>query len=176
MLNHSGFDIQLIVSAGNDKSLLQELQNVDWHINTKLFEYIEDMPSYLLASDLVISKAGGLIVTEALACGLPLIMVSVIPGQETGNANYVIEGNAGYSVDNPVQFLEEISHLLIYDNEKLYELQKNALKLGNAGAAYEISKVIRDAVFAEHHNDKKHMDFRSRIVDLLSQNEIAVEK
>ena len=176
MLNHSGFDIQLIVSAGNDKSLLQELQNVDWHINTKLFEYIEDMPSYLLASDLVISKAGGLIVTEALACGLPLIMVSVIPGQETGNANYVIEGNAGYSVDNPVQFLEEISHLLIHDNEKLYELQKNALKLGNADAAYEISKVIRDAVFAEHHNDKKHMDFRSRIVDLLSQNEIAVEK
>jgi len=176
MLNHSGFDIQLIVSAGNDKSLLQELKDVVWHINTKLYEYIEDMPSYLLASDLVISKAGGLIVTEALACGLPLIMVSIIPGQETGNANYVIEGNAGYSVDNPVQFLEAISHLLLHDKKKLFEMQKNAIELGNADAAYEISKIIRNAVYAEHHNDKKHMDFRLKIVELLSQNQIAVDK
>lgn len=176
MLNHSGFDIQLIVSAGNDKSLLQELNEVDWHINTKLYEYIEDMPSYLLASDLVISKAGGLIVTEALACGLPLIFVSVIPGQETGNANYVIEGNAGYSVDNPIQFLEKVAHLLIHDRKKLFEMQENAFKLGNAEAAIEISKLIWNAVYTEHRNDKKHMDFRLRIIELLSQNQIEVEK
>jgi 1,2-diacylglycerol 3-beta-galactosyltransferase len=176
MLNHSGFDIQLIVSAGNDKSLLQELKDVDWHIDTKIFEYIEDMPEYLLASDLIISKAGGLIVTEALACGLPIIMVSVIQGQETGNANYVIEGDAGFSVDNPIQFLEKISNLLIHDNEKLFEMQKNALKLGNANAAYDISKIIRNTVYAKRYHDENHMNFRSKIVNLLSQNQIEVDK
>lgn len=176
ILNHSGFDIQLIVSAGKDKSLLQELKSVDWHINTKLYEYIDDMPTYLLASDLLISKAGGLIVTEALACGLPLIMISVIPGQETGNANFVVEGNAGYRVDNPIQFLEEIAHLLINENKKLYEMQKNAFRLGNINAVFEIAEIIRNAIYVEHHSDKKHMDFRVKIEELLTQNQIFIDK
>ena len=110
VLNYSGFDIQIIVSAGNDISSFRELKNIEWHKPFFLFEYIEDMPTFILASDLIICKAGGLIVTESLACG-SLIMISVIPGQETGNASFVEAGNAGISVDNPIQFLEEFSHL-----------------------------------------------------------------
>jgi UDP-N-acetylglucosamine:LPS N-acetylglucosamine transferase len=47
------------------------------------------------AADCILSKAGGLTVSEALVCGLPLILVDIIPGQETGNANHVVYGNAG---------------------------------------------------------------------------------
>jgi 1,2-diacylglycerol 3-beta-galactosyltransferase len=44
------------------------------------------MPTMMRAADAIICKAGGLTVTESLACGLPLLLTDVIPGQETGNA------------------------------------------------------------------------------------------
>jgi 1,2-diacylglycerol 3-beta-galactosyltransferase len=176
VLNHSGFDIQMIISAGNDKTLFGELNNIDWHIPTFIYEYIEDMPTYLLASDLIICKAGGLIVTEALACGTALIMISVIPGQETGNAAYVEAGNAGVSVESPIEFLEEFSHFLINNGQKLKALQENALKLGNANAAYEIATIIWDLLVVGKHEEKKHVEFSTRIKELLRQNKILIEK
>ena len=176
VLNHSGYDIQIIVSAGNDISSFRELNNIEWHKPFYLFEYIEDMPTYILASDLIICKAGGLIVTESLACGTPLIMISVIPGQETGNASFVEAGNAGISVDNPIQFLEEFSHLLNNNGQQLKIFQANAIKLGNANAAYEISTIIWDLLLQGKHEDKKHKDFRLNIKKLLTQNKILLEK
>ncbi len=100
VLNHSGYDIQIIVSAGNDMSSFRELNKIEWHKPTYIFRIHRRYASYILASDLIICKAGGLIVTESLACGTPIIMISVIPGQETGNAAFVEDGKAGVSVEN----------------------------------------------------------------------------
>lgn len=47
------------------------------------------IPDLLCASDLVITKAGGAIVQEALAATCPILVNQVLPGQEEGNANLV---------------------------------------------------------------------------------------
>ena len=74
------------------------------------------------AADCILSKAGGLTVSEALACGLPLILVDVIPGQETGNANHVVSGNAGVLAHDPIEVLEAVCHWLEKDR-RLYRQQ-----------------------------------------------------
>ncbi len=78
VINHFCEKVQLICVAGKDKSLYKQLSSVTWHIPTQIYEFVDDMPKFMLASDCIISKAGGLIVTESLAAGLPLC-ISIYP-------------------------------------------------------------------------------------------------
>ena len=55
----------------------------------------EELPRLLRTSHLLISKAGGAIVQEAMAAACPMIINHVIPGQEEGNARFLVETNCG---------------------------------------------------------------------------------
>ena len=145
VLNHFGRPLQLVVVAGKDEELYHQLKMVDWHVPVHLYEYVSNLAPMMRAADGLISKAGGLIVTEALASGLPLVMVDVLPGQEKGNADYVISGGAGDLVDNPVKALEVFYHLLADDCELLHERARNALRLGNPDAAYQVADLFYQA-------------------------------
>ncbi len=103
--NHSGLPLELALVAGGDEALRQRLAEVEWHLPAHVYGYVDDMASMMLAADFVVCKAGGLIVSEALAAGLPLLLVEAIPGQETGNADYVVRGDAGVLVDNALDAL-----------------------------------------------------------------------
>jgi 1,2-diacylglycerol 3-beta-galactosyltransferase len=90
------------------------------------------------AADAIVCKAGGLTTTESLACGLPLMLTDVIPGQETGNAEYVVSGGAGEMIDEPLKALETVCHWLLNDGQLLKERSANAAKLGRPRAAFDI--------------------------------------
>lgn len=141
-LNHSGLPLQLAIVAGGDEALYQRLQETEWHQEVHLYNFVTDMPTLLRAADCVIGKAGGLTVTETMACGLPLIMVSVLPGQETGNADYVVNGEGGDLAESPIEVLEVLCHWL--ENEKeLYNVRvENAHRLGYPRAAYDVADLV----------------------------------
>jgi 1,2-diacylglycerol 3-beta-galactosyltransferase len=142
VLNHSGLQLQLAIVAGGDDALYQRLKETKWHQETHLYNFVTDMPTLMRGADCVLGKAGGLTVTETLACGLPLILVSVIPGQETGNADYVIEGKAGDLARSPIEVLEVMCHWL-EDGKKLYDLRvQNAHRLGYPRAAYKVADLV----------------------------------
>jgi UDP-N-acetylglucosamine:LPS N-acetylglucosamine transferase len=97
------------------------------------------MGTFMRAADCILGKAGGLTVSEALACGLPMILVDVIPGQETGNAEYVVSGNAGVLARDPVEVLETVYHWLEKDRRLYCQQAENARRLGHPRAAYDIA-------------------------------------
>ena len=88
------------------------------------------MSDMMLASDATICKAGGLIVTESLACGIPMMLIDVIPGQEEGNRDYVLKNGAGVLVETPMQTLETLAHWMEGNGEGLNEAAQNAQKIG----------------------------------------------
>ena len=142
VLNHSGLPLQLIVVAGGDDDLYQRFQQADWHQETHLYNFVTNMATLMRASDCVLGKAGGLTVTESLACGLPLILINVIPGQETGNADYVVANQAGDLAGDPGEVLEIMCHWL-EKNEKLYKTRRsNARHLGQPRAANDIAELV----------------------------------
>ncbi|HLF27966.1 MAG TPA: glycosyltransferase [Anaerolineae bacterium] len=141
-LNHAGLPLQLVIVAGGDDELYEKLRKTEWHAVTQLYHYVEDMSTFLHAADCVISKAGGLIVSEALACGLPMVLVDVIPGHETGNAEYVIEGGAGEQANNPLEVLAIMCHWLERDGELLTQRANQARNLGHPRAAYTAAEKI----------------------------------
>ena len=138
VLNHSGWPIQLIMAAGGDEAQYNDWLLNDWHVPVHIYNFVKNMPTLMRASDAIICKAGGLIVTESLAAGLPLLLTDVIPGQETGNANYVVNGGAGELIEEPLQALEAMAHWLSNDHEVHKKRSASAVKIGRPRAAYDI--------------------------------------
>lgn len=142
VLNHSGFPLQLVVAAGGDQDFYQRCQETEWHVKTHVYNFVTEMGTFMRAADCVLGKAGGLTVSEALACGLPLILVDVIPGQETGNADHVVTGNAGALANNPTEVLEAMAHWLEKDQLQYQQQAQNARRLGNPRAAFDTTELI----------------------------------
>jgi UDP-N-acetylglucosamine:LPS N-acetylglucosamine transferase len=167
VLNHSGLPLQLAIVSGGDEEAHREHQQVDWHLATHVYGFVENMPTLMHAADGILCKAGGLIVSEALACGLPLLLIDVLPGQEAGNADYVIEGGAGELAPDPASALETIYHWLDRDGALLAERAQNARRLGHPRAAYEIA----ERVWAAEHGPGRERDEgaseRSSLIEML---------
>jgi 1,2-diacylglycerol 3-beta-galactosyltransferase len=142
VLNHSGMPLQLVVVAGGDHELYQRFQETEWHVETHCYNFVAEMGFFMRAADCILSKAGGLTVSEALACGLPLILVDVIPGQETGNANHVVSGKAGVMARDPIEVLETVCHWLEKDRRLYFQQAQNARQLGHPRAAFDVADFV----------------------------------
>jgi len=145
VLNHSGFDVHLAAVAGGNETLYAAFQNTQWHIPVTIYDFVKNMPDLMRAADCIVSKAGGLIITESLACGLPLIIMKVIPGQETGNARYLVDEGAGDVALEPLAFLETMAHWLADDRRVYRQRAANAARLGRPQAAYDAADLIWQA-------------------------------
>jgi 1,2-diacylglycerol 3-beta-galactosyltransferase len=139
VINHSGLPLQMVVVAGGDDALYRRLRRVEWHTPCQVHNLVSNMPTLMHAADCILCKAGGLIVSESLAAGLPMLLADVLPGQEIGNAEYVIKGDAGVRIDDPLDALEALCHWLESDAELLREKAANARRLGRPHAAAEIA-------------------------------------
>ena len=87
-------EAQLLVICGNNKKLFESLQQKKFP-NVHLFGFVDYMQKLMKASDCIITKAGGLTVTECLTMGLPKIFFYLIPGQEEKNAKTMATYGAG---------------------------------------------------------------------------------
>jgi 1,2-diacylglycerol 3-beta-galactosyltransferase len=145
LLDHCGWPLELAVVAGGDDELHRNWSARTWHQPAHVYGYVDDMASLMLAADFIVCKAGGLIVSEALAAGLPLLLVEAIPGQEEGNAAYVIEGGAGVLALDPIEALVAVGHWLENGGAGLAERAARARGLGRPQAAYRVAELAWEA-------------------------------
>ncbi len=87
----------ILIITGENLSLYNKLSSlkISTARNIKLFDRVDNMVTFLVASDIVLSKPGGLTVAEALAVGRPLIIPFNIGGQEGYNVQYIERHNLG---------------------------------------------------------------------------------
>jgi 1,2-diacylglycerol 3-beta-galactosyltransferase len=145
VLDHCGWPLEFALVAGGDTELEQQWSARAWHQPAHVYGYVDDMPSLMLAADLIVCKAGGLIVSEALAAGLPLLLVQALPGQEVGNATYVTEGGAGVLIKDPLEVLETVCHWLENGGAGLAERAAQARALGRPQAAFRVAELAWEA-------------------------------
>lgn len=170
VLNHFGLPLQLAIVCGCDTELYQELGQQEWHQKVHLYEFSSEMDKMMKASDLMVSKAGGLSVTEALACGLPMVMMNVLPGQEVGNMEFVVKNGAGIYIEDKDEFLEGIAHLMTNDAALLKTMAARAAALGKPEAAEKAAEIIWEV--AQLKVSGKTLAQDPNILNLLRLNQI----
>lgn len=96
-LRQSQVEATLVVVAGRNPTLAEHLADLGStpRLHIQVHGFIDFVDDLIVASDLVITKAGGLIVSEVLARSVPLVVIDPIPGHEEWNADYVVSSGAG---------------------------------------------------------------------------------
>ncbi|MFH1238825.1 MAG: glycosyltransferase, partial [bacterium] len=122
--------LQMMVNTGLNEKLRRQLEKDfdNSKLKLKIFGFTDDIYRYYYAADMVISKPGGLTVTECLNFGLPIFMIDAIPGQEEENAKFVAAHQAGVQVKDIIA-LPGIIKALIDNPAVREEMRNNALKI-----------------------------------------------
>jgi 1,2-diacylglycerol 3-beta-galactosyltransferase len=94
-INESGLDLGLVVIAGRNERLKAKLDARQWNIPTRIYGFTRDMPDFMRAADVLVTKAGPGTIAEALLAGLPIILNARLPGQEDGNVTFVQKERVG---------------------------------------------------------------------------------
>mmetsp|Transcript_28794 Transcript_28794/g.44228 ORF Transcript_28794/g.44228 Transcript_28794/m.44228 type:complete len:570 (+) Transcript_28794:144-1853(+) len=108
--------------------------------------FVTQMAEYMVAADVLVTKAGPGTISEAAALSLPVMLTSFLPGQEEGNVDFVVQGNFGAfcSDQDPGGVAEGVVSWL-QDEKKLTELSEAAKANGSPSAAADIVRVIGDS-------------------------------
>ncbi len=109
-IDESGLDVAQVVVAGRNERLKASLEQVDWHIPTKIYGFTRDMPDFMRAADVLITKAGPGTIAESLNAHLPIILYAKLPGQEDGNVTYVRETGTGVWAPTPQRVVATLRH------------------------------------------------------------------
>lgn len=118
-------DFQTVLICGHNSKLWLKLNNLGLK-NIKIFRYVEEIHELYKISSLMITKPGGITLSEASATSLPLILYKPVAGQEKENAEYFKEKGGAVIAYNLNELL--FNTLDLINNEEKLNYMKNNLK------------------------------------------------
>lgn len=147
-LAYATLNAQLAIITGRNKHLRAELEarKTEFSTPAQIFGFVHNMPDFMRAADIIVTKAGPGTICEAFACGLPVVLTGAIPGQEEGNINWVLDHQAGTIATTPEDLVAAVRSLLDVHNPALAQMRENALRLSYAHASRAIASHILSLV------------------------------
>ncbi|HXE43192.1 MAG TPA: glycosyltransferase, partial [Candidatus Baltobacteraceae bacterium] len=137
-------DVHLTITCGRDPELRAKLieRTQDFGDRAKILGWTNQMPELMMSHHLVISKAGGATVQEAIAARCPMIVNQVIPGQEEGNAELITKFNLGAVVEKNKEVAEAVQMAFEKKAELWNEWRRNLKRISKPDAARDIAELI----------------------------------
>ena len=135
--------MQILVVAGTNEQLYHRLITTIPRLKhpVQVFGHVEFIADLMSVSNLIIGKPGGLTTSEALAKGLPIIVLNPIPGQEIKNANFLTAAQVAEEVDDLEQ-LPRLVQRLIDNPQQFQAMASNAKRIGKPNSAVEAARLI----------------------------------
>lgn len=136
--------LQLLVVAGKNQQLKLELEARSYQKahKVKVYGFCDNIHELMEISELLISKSGGLTMTEAINKKLPTIIVDPIPGQEVINAMYLSNLGAAILLEELKDLKSNIEELLYTNPEKRRDMAERASCAAKPRSAANIAKII----------------------------------
>lgn len=139
-------DAQTVVVCGRNDELKQRITKLVESRSTsfKVIGYTDEMHKLMKVADILIAKPGGMTTSEAIACGLPMCVVSPIPGQEERNSDHLLEEGIAVKCNDLTTLSFKLERLL-EDPDRLAAMKANALRFAKPDA----SKTIVDTLLED---------------------------
>ncbi|MBC7393953.1 MAG: galactosyldiacylglycerol synthase [Variovorax sp.] len=138
-LSGPGSDFQVIAVAGRNAAAHASLSALAQRMPGRLVAigFTDEMEKLMAAADLVVTKPGGLTISECLALGKPMLLVSPIPGQEEHNAGFLLEEGAAWLAYDTIGLEYKVAHLMAAP-DKLAQMARKSRALGKPDAARRV--------------------------------------
>lgn len=146
---------QIVVICGTNFKLYNNLKIYESrNSDVKVIGYTDKIALYMAAADILLTKPGGMTISEALNIGIPMALMSPIPGQEERNARFLLNHGAAISLNSNDNFVSTLNQLL--DNPiRLKSMKEMAKSIAKPNSQADISKCIYDAgkLYIESHKE-----------------------
>jgi hypothetical protein len=135
---------QLVVVTGRNQQLRATLERQTARFKTpmRVEGFVHNMPDFMWAADVIVTKAGPGSISEAMACELPIVLTGAVPGQEEGNIDYVLDNGLGELATTPGELVATLRALLTPNNPSLEVMRERVRALNHPTASYDIGKLI----------------------------------
>jgi len=115
---------------------------------TRVLGFVDNVYDYMHASDVIVTKPGGLTTSEALAAELPMIIVRPLPGQEERNATYLTTRGAALRAHDASE-LARLTSRVVGDGVSALQLREKMSHLRRPLSASTISDRIQNMIVGE---------------------------
>lgn len=141
-LASSNLDIQLVIIAGRDQNLKKDLLKLTNKYDkiVQVLGYTDKLSLYMDAVDILITKPGGLTLTEAMIKELPMIVVNPIPGQEEENETFLL--NKGIAVSALNKNISIVLADLLEDSNRIKNMKLMSSIYAKPNASKDISYLL----------------------------------
>jgi len=134
-------DYQIISVCGNNKSLKEKIDGMKTRKKIHNYGFVDNVDVMMDASDCIVTKPGGLTVSESMAKQLPMILINPIPGQEDRNVEFLV--NNGLAVKTSVTYpIDEAIFQLLQSQVRLDYLKQMYTMFGKPYAARDLGDLI----------------------------------
>ena len=138
-------NIQIVAISGKNEKMKENFEHLVTELDkqdyVKVLSYTDKVPELMSISDLVVTKPGGLTTTESLSCGLPIVVINTIPGQEEENAAYLEKNKVAIWIKGNDD-VEEILNDLFSNQTKMREMKIRARLLSKKNSTKDICKIL----------------------------------
>ncbi len=131
-------DAELVVMCGRNHGLRRAIERLPRRMTVKTLGFVEDVATLMRSADLLLTKAGGVTLAEAFCCRLPVVVHDVVPGQETGNLEYLLARGAVAYAPTPEALVEMVAQLAA-DAPRREQLAEHGARLARPSAAADIA-------------------------------------
>jgi processive 1,2-diacylglycerol beta-glucosyltransferase len=131
-------------NARRERRLIEWAQRLPYPVRIRGFE--ENVYDYMHAADLLLTKPGGLTVSEALAARLPMVLVKPLPGQEQRNTRYLCERRAALRALTEDGIARAVDQLLAADGARKNRILNRADMLRRPEAAADVAGIVNELV------------------------------
>lgn len=139
-------DFQAIIVCGKNEALKSEIEGLvrGRPDDFRVFGFTDEMPDFMGAATILLSKPGGMTTAEALARGLPMVILDPIGGQEERNSDVLLEAGAAVKCGEVTLIAHKLEKLL-ENPERIRAMSENARALGRPHAARDIARIVMEA-------------------------------
>lgn len=141
IIDRSKRRLQLVIACGTNKKLYKSLKNRKFQNKVTVHPYADNIDELMEASDVILTKPGGITTAEALAKGLPMLIISPLPGQEAMNTRILLKEEVAVKAESPEDVAILLDELLEGKN-KLKAMSDRARALAKPDSAIRIAKLV----------------------------------
>ena len=148
LLDNVPHPLQLIVVTGTNRRLFRWLKGRHKRFRQRsvIYGFTRNIDELMGFASVIVTKAGGITTAEALAKGLPMIILSPLPGQEAMNTKYLLREGVALKAENTHDCALLLEELLYYNVDKLRSMSMNARRCSKPESSIEIARLIVGAI------------------------------
>ncbi|MCL4559637.1 MAG: glycosyltransferase [Chloroflexi bacterium] len=144
-IDTAGLKAALVVVTGRNRKMKSEMEAHCWSMPAYIYGFVREMPEFMRAADILVTKAGPGTISESFIAGLPIVLYSRVPGQEEGNVTYVVNEGAGVWAPQPEQVVAALRDWLRHPSHR--ERAAAACKrLARPNSAFDIARILGETL------------------------------